>query len=66
MPRRDMDIVAVRLARRSQNKAGFKRQSARLESSPPSEIGRSLTTERVPNGVLKQNSPEQLWVKTKL
>ena len=38
MPRCDMKIAAVRLARRSQNEAGFKRQSARLGSSPPSEI----------------------------
>jgi len=38
MPRCDMKIAAVRLARRLQNETGCTGQSARLESSPPSEI----------------------------
>jgi len=64
MPRRDMDIAAVRLARRSQNEAGFKRQSARLESSPPSEIKSSWISGDVSVPALRGNGGRALRLGT--
>jgi len=64
MPRCDMKIAAVRLARQSQNEAGFKRQSARLESSPPSEIQSSWISGDVSVPALRGNGGRALRLGT--
>jgi len=64
MPRRDMEIAAVLLARRSQNEAGFKRQSARLGSSPPSEIQSSWISGDVSVPALRGNGGRALRLGT--